>query len=231
MVTLQTIQGLREFDTALLANTLGYIDPTPAHEWYMSGGIQSMTPDLGPTVGVAVTCKIDTSTPGGEHRWEPYYEQLTRMADEPLPIVWVVETVGSRPDHECVTGDGMAKTLYAAGCLGVVTDGYCRDIAGCLTVPFSVHCAGTIGHHCAVRVKEVDTAVQVGGITVGPGEIIHADREGVIKVPEASAELLVERAPEMLAMEHEAHVFLRRTDLAPAEKRKRIGECFKRRGF
>ena len=38
------LQELCEFDTALIANTLGYIDATPAHEWFMSGDIQSVTP-------------------------------------------------------------------------------------------------------------------------------------------------------------------------------------------
>ena len=31
-VSLSTIEELRDFDTALLANTIGYIDPTPAHD-------------------------------------------------------------------------------------------------------------------------------------------------------------------------------------------------------
>ena len=231
MVSIDVLESLREFDTALLANTLDYIDATPSHEFYMSGDIQSVTPELGPTVGVAVTCQIDTSTPGDDHFIDPYYEQIERIAAMPEPAVWVVETVGSRPDHECVTGDGMAKTLYAAGCLGVVTDGHCRDIAGSATVPFAVYCRGTIGHHCALRVKAVDTPVNVGGITVNPGDVIHADREGVIKLPPGSAEILVRRAPQMLALEHEVHVMWRRSDLNAREKKQGAIDIFAKYDF
>ena len=231
LVSREILEGLRDFDTALLANTMGFIASIPAHEFYVAGGIRSLTPDLGPTVGLALTCKIDTSTPGGEDSIDPFYEQVQRVATRGLPTVWVVQTVGSRPDHECVAGDGMAKMLYAAGCLGVVTDGYCRDIAGCLTVPFAVHCRGTIAHHCAIRIKEVDTPVRVGGISIAPDEIVHADREGIIKIPADAAELLAEKAPQMRALEHEAHLLLRRTDVGPVEKRERVSQMFVRYGF
>src|ERR1700710_1365402 len=129
------ISDLREFDTALLANTIGYIDPTPAYQYYMAGSIQSVTPLIGPTVGVAVTCEMDSSTPEGEPNFEKYYEQLEQIAAMKEPVVWVVKTVGSRPDHECILGDGMAKLLYAAGCVGAVTDGGLRDVAGFASVP------------------------------------------------------------------------------------------------
>jgi regulator of RNase E activity RraA len=225
------IEQLRDFDSALLANTLGYIDPTPAHEIYMSGDIASVTPALGPTVGVAVTCQLDTSTPGGEAIVDPYWKQLEQIEAMRVPVVWVVETVGSRPDHECVMGDGMAKTLYSVGCYGAVTNGRVRDVEGMLATPFAVYCRGTAIHHCTLRFTAVDGPVQVGGLTVLPGDLIHASTEGVIRIPPASVGALIEKAPLMRAFEHEAHCLLRRTDVPVREKRPQVGELLGKYGF
>ena len=222
MTTLSILQGLAEFDTALLSNTRGCIDTTPPHTWYMGGFIQSQTPAIGPIAGVAATCKIDTSTHEGAPDFDLYYAHVDKMAALGLPTVWVVETVGSRPEHECVTGDGMAKTLHSAGCLGVVTDG---DIRHALARGHAIEA------FAALRAVEIDIPVTVGGITVSPGEIIHADREGVIKISDEIAPALLEKAPLMRAFEHEAHVLLRRTDLTGAEKKKIIAGLVEKWGF
>ena len=178
MTSLDSLQELREFDTALLANTLGYISAVPAHEFYMAGSIRSLTPEIGPVVGLTQTAKVDTSTPGGAPELNLFIAQQERMADMQLPSLWIVEAVGSRPEHECVTGDCMAKSLFSAGCLGVITDGYCRGITGCQSVPFAVYCRGTIAHHAPLRILEVDSPVEVGRLQVESLNIIHADREG-----------------------------------------------------
>jgi len=231
VVSRSLLESLREFDTALLANTLDYIDRTPPHEFYMSGDIHSVTPSMGPTVGVAVTCKLDTSTPGGEADMDLYWQQLEEINAMDLPVVWVVEAVGSRPDHECMLGDGAAKLLFTAGCVGAVTNGRVRDVPGLLTVPFAVYCRGTVAHHCTLRMKAINVPVSVGGIIVEPGDIVHASAEGVIKLPVASLERLVELAPRHRAVEHEVHALLRRTGLSLAEKRKRIAEIYQENGF
>jgi regulator of RNase E activity RraA len=231
MIARELLEALREYDTPLLANTLDYIDDTPTAEWYMGGDIHGVIPDQGSTVGVAVTCKMDTSTPDSDPDMSLYLEQLAHIEGLEVPAVWVVEMVGPRPDHECTLGDGTAKMLHSVGCVGAITNGRVRDVAGLRTVPFPVFCRGTVVHHCALRVTAIDVPVSVGGITVDPGDIMHAFDEGVIKIPPAAAETVLEKAPVMRAAENETHHIFRRTDLSIAEKHKHMHEVFTRCGF
>jgi regulator of RNase E activity RraA len=225
------IEGLREFDTALLANTIGYIDPTPSHEYYMGGSIRSVTPSIGPTTGVAVTCEMDTSTPGDDHEFDLYCEQLDQIGRMNEPVIWVVKAVGSRPDHECIMGDGMAKDLTSMGCIGIVTDGGVRDLAGMLTLPFAAYARGTTIHHCGLRVRSINRPVEVGGITVSPGDVLHGNQEGVIRIPAGCLGILAERARQMRIFEYEAHEVLRSSSIETKEKRRKVRDLLRKFGF
>ena len=231
MITRSLLERLTDFDTALLANTIGYIDPTPPDQWYMGGMIRSLTPALGPTVGVAAICEVDTSTPDGEPEMDEYYRQLEAFAQSELPIVWVAKTVGSRPEHECVMGDGMAKQLTSVGCIGIVTDGGVRDVDGMLSTSFAAYCRGVVIHHCALRIRPARQPVEIGGITVASGDVIHANKEGVIKIPSTCLEQLPERAVAMRAFEHDVHAQLRRTDISLAAKQQAVLDMKKKYEF
>jgi len=226
-----TLRSLQEFDAALLANTLIYIDPTPAEEIYLGGSIQCQTSGIGPMVGIAVTCEMDSSSPGGSYNMDAYYAQLEQIQAIGQPVVWVVKAVGSRPDHECVLGDGMAKLLYAAGCIGLVTDGGIRDVAGYASVPFHAFARGRVIHHTPYRIRSTNRPVEIGGLTIHPGDVIHGSAEGVVRLPKGSLAELPERAAKMRAFEHEAHFIFRRPDLPPREKAARVGELLVQYGF
>jgi regulator of RNase E activity RraA len=213
------IEQLADFDTALIANTIGYVDPTPAHEWYLGGSIASLTPTVGPTVGVAMTLEMDTSTPGNQADMDLYYDLLKAIEQSSSPVVVIMKAVGSRPDHECMLGDGMVKMMHSVGCVGVVTDGGVRDIEGILTVPFGVYARGRTIHHCAIRCTRLNHPVAIGGITVSPGDLIHANVGGVIKIPPGVRERLPAQATEMRAFEHAAHCIFRQSELSLVQKR------------
>ncbi len=226
-----TLDGLKDFDTALLANTIGYVDPTPPEEYYMGRSIKSITPSLGPTVGIAVTCELDSSTPGNQGNTDIFWHQLEEMSKLDLPFVWVVKTVGSRPDHECVIGDGMAKLLHSVGCVGLVTDGGVRDVSGIMTVPFGVYCQGVAIHHTSLRFLAPYQPVEIGGICIRTGDIMHANNEGVIKIPSACLQQLPKAAMSMRAFESEVHIAWRQSDLSISEKQRHAESTLAKYGF
>lgn len=227
----QKLEALGEFDSALLANTLDYVDPTPSAWCYLSGEIQSVTPALGPAVGAAVTAEFDTSSPDGVMDGDKLWELKEQIETLDHPVILVIKTVGSRPDHECVAGDGMAKTLRAAGCVGIVTDGRVRDVAALNTVPMSVHARGRCVQHTAFRIKTIQTSVDIGGLTISPGDLLHAGADGVLRLPPDSLDALIEGAPKLIQVEATVHNMLRRTDVSSAEKRKYLEKVYKDNGL
>jgi len=180
---------------------------------------------------VAGTCEWDTSTPGHDMALEPYWQQLEQINAIEEPVVWVIKAVGSRPEHECILGDGMAKLLTSVGCNAAVTNGGVRDVSGMVTTNFAAYARGTVIHHCGMRVRKVDEPVEIGGITISPGDVIHANHEGVIRIPPTCLDQLPDAAARMRAFEHDVHGTWRRTDLSIDQKRKLVHEVGRKFGF
>lgn len=121
---------------------------------------------------------MDTSTLGRKHEFDLHYEQLEQMQRIEEPRVWVVKAVGSRLDHECILGDGMAKSLRSVGYIGVVTNGGLRDVAGFTNVPFYAFARGQVIHHSGLRIRSINHPVEVGGVVIRTGDVIHGKRRG-----------------------------------------------------
>jgi len=70
----------------------------------------------------------------------------------------------------------------ALGCLGVITDGFDRDIRNGRTDSQAL--AGSIGpSHAWVHAESFGGEVRVAGMTVRSDDLIHADRHGAIVIP------------------------------------------------
>jgi len=99
-------------------------------------------------------------------------------------------------------GDILAIRAHARGAAAIVTDGGVRDAEAVAAVGIPVF---TAGPHPAVLGRrhvpwETDVAVGCGGTTVEPGDILVGDGDGVIVLPPAIAEEVVDAA---LAQEEE----------------------------
>ena len=111
----------------------------------------------------------------------------------------------------CLTGDllmGMARNCKVAG---LVTDGLVRDADGILHVGLPVFCRG-VTPNSPVRngPGTVGFPVVVGGVQVESGDIIAADSEGVVVIPQKELARVLQRIPEIQSAE-------KRTEQAVAE--------------
>jgi len=70
----------------------------------------------------------------------------------------------------------------ALGALGVVTDGSIRDIP-MIAPGFQMLAGSIVPSHAYVHVVDFGIDVNVAGMAVKSGELVHADRHGAIVVP------------------------------------------------
>jgi regulator of RNase E activity RraA len=68
------------------------------------------------------------------------------------------------------------------GSLGVVTDGTVRDLDQ-VAEGFQLLARGVGPSHAHVHVVDVGSPVTVAGMSVTPGDLVHADRHGALVIP------------------------------------------------
>ena len=101
--------------------------------------------------------------------------------------VIVIATSGD--DTAATIGDLWAFWAKKIGVAAIVCDGLVRDVVGLLKVGIPVFTRGVKPNSAFKHGPgEVNMDVTCGGVTIGPGDIIVGDRDGVVAVPLARAE-------------------------------------------
>jgi len=99
-------------------------------------------------------------------------------------------------------GDRVAGMLRNAGAAGLVIDGPMRDYAGVVDVGLPVWCKGINPNSpVAQGPGSVGLAIQLGGLEVESGDMIVADRDGVVVVPYEKIDAVVDRLDRIKELE------------------------------
>ena len=69
------------------------------------------------------------------------------------------------------------------GSLGVITNGSVRDLEEVEQVGFHLFASGVQVSHGHAHLEDFDIPVEVFGLRVVPGDLIHADRHGAVVIP------------------------------------------------
>jgi 4-hydroxy-4-methyl-2-oxoglutarate aldolase len=109
-----------------------------------------------------------------------------------------------------ITGDlvlGMAKNC---GAVGFVTDGCVRDLVGLRTVGLPAWAVGvTPNSPQRHRPGTIGFAIALAGHPVASGDIVVADLDGVVVVPQARIAAVLARLPQIRAAEARADAAVR----------------------
>jgi 4-hydroxy-4-methyl-2-oxoglutarate aldolase len=195
-------------------------------KYYVGSDVRLLTQLAEPMVGVVLPLVADTSSPGNQADTEALWECYKLVEQSSLPVVVVIKAAGSRPRHECMLGDGMAKILKAGGSCGLVTDGGVRDLERVNKVGYSVFASGTVSSHVPWIVKLSRHPVSISGVDFGAGDLIHADGDGVMVIPSEYHAGIVEACVLARDFETRVHTFWRRTDKTLEEKRVFVSQLF-----
>ncbi|WP_282120214.1 RraA family protein [Ruegeria atlantica] len=194
---------LRRVDTPTVCNAIEVAQGKRGFDDFTRGTMLCSAPEEPPIVGYARTAKIAAVNPPTEPpdviktRRMAYYKY---MAEAVNPCVAVIEDMDYPDCIGAYWGEINTSVHKGFGMSGVVTNGVMRDL-GDLPKGFPV-VAGSVGpSHGFVHVREIDTPVSVFGLTVNPGELVHADRHGALVVPDDVVDQLEAAIQKLLVTE------------------------------
>ncbi len=216
----QTLEGLREFDSATLFNAVGRLLGAPTED-YTDHSIRCLLPELGAVIGYAVTAEVTTNDPDSPAlAWDDYYELLEKT---PGPLIAVLKDVDSRPGRGASFGDGMATLHQRLGVVGALVEGTVRDLTGIRRVGLPIFAWGTVPGHGAFHLTRFNTPITVGQLRVRPGDLLLADLDGGVRIPVDSAAEVLRLAGQIRAEEAEIFQFYRSPDFTVEKMRQQRG--------
>jgi regulator of RNase E activity RraA len=187
-LTTEQIQQLKFFDTCLIADAIESFGIRLRNEGFATGGFRCLFKSLPPMVGYATTCKVTSAHPpmvGG--RYEERTDWWRHIDGVPAPRVVVMQDIEDPPGTGAFFGKVHANVLMALGCVGAITNGAARELHGIEASGFQMFAGRIAISRAYIHIVGFGGPVEVGGLTIQPGDLIHGDRHGILTIPQELA--------------------------------------------
>ena len=189
--------ALIALDTPSVCNALEIVAPERRAKGFTVRPLVAPFPQLKPVLAYARTAVIRSKEPDGlpkdkaKAKRLAYYEYIEKG---PRPSIMVMQDLdGDDRGFGCFWGEVQSNVHRGLGCVGVVTDGTVRDI-DMIAPGFFMLAGGVVPSHAWVHAVDFGCQVNVAGMIVNSGDLIHADRHGAVVIPQGLARKVVEAA-------------------------------------
>lgn len=208
------IEKLRDYDTPSVTNVvatypgrpycLGIYNPWEI-DWYTDDSLRCMFPELGRLAGYAVTCVFGLPDPNYSQLSFP--DVIDALDASPKPTILILKQNFPDPIKRKVglMGGNMTNAMKAVGCVGAISDGPSRDIDEVREAGFQYLITGATAGHGEMAVHAINVPVNVAGMDVAPGEIVHMDENGSCKFPSDKLQAVLDNLA-VLQKEEDARV-------------------------
>lgn len=182
------IEYLKTIDSPTLINAIETLHLRPNERGFTPAAIRCLFPEMGRMCGYAVTAQVETVTQMEPFRLDTFVELYRSLEEAPKPAVIVLQEMGGFREYAAHCGEVMGTFFTRLGAVGLVSDCAVRDLPEVRRMGFQYFAIGSVASHANFRISRVGVPVQIHGMVVQPGELIHADENGVITVPRVSLE-------------------------------------------
>jgi 4-hydroxy-4-methyl-2-oxoglutarate aldolase len=192
------LEALKSFDTPTVCNAIEKFEVRAATQGFFSMDTRCLLPELGTMVGYAITATVDASTTDVIPNVAPWEAWLRAMEAAPRPGVLVFKDVGPQPRRSAHFGEQMATISRRFGVAGILTDGGLRDVEALKRLGFHCFGPGLVPSHGNPRIVEVNVPVEVDGVYIQPGDLLHGDANGLTTIPIQLADLILPMCEKVL---------------------------------
>jgi regulator of RNase E activity RraA len=178
----EELDVLRQIPSPTIANVIEPFHVRPRDAGVTDTRIQCLFPEFGAVVGYACTATIHSGQPAPNPRnvdRTAYWKYIKSSAGRRISVVQdLSETPGG-----AYWGEVNANIHLALGSVGVITNGSVRDLDEVQRLGFHFFASGVQVSHGHAHLEEFNRPVKVFGTLVHPGDLIHADKHGMVVIP------------------------------------------------
>jgi len=195
----ETVQLLQRISTATITTVL--LKKGLRNVWMR--GTRPLRPGQRRLVGPAFTLRFvpareDLATP---ESWSKPISTRTAIEAMPEGCIAVVDAMGITDAG--IFGDILCMRMAKRGVTALVTDGVMRDVEGVLGTGLPVWCDGAAAPPSVAGLTFVNWGEPIGcgGVAVFPDDVIVADEDGAVVIPQAFLPVILEQGEEQERME------------------------------
>lgn len=221
MMSKEKIEMLHKYDTPSVTNVvatypadkelcLGLYNPWEVN-WYTDQSLRCMFPEIGRRAGYVVTCVYGMPDPS--YNRLGLKDVLRAIQQSPQPVVLAVKQ--NLPDNiknkNGLMGGNMLTAFKAAGVVGVLSDGPSRDVDEVRPMGVQYMLTGVTPGHGTFSLEAINEPVNICGMDVMPGDIVHMDENGACKFPGDRLDDVLELAEKLYQLETKRMALMRET--------------------